>query len=310
MRTAGSAPAATTTRSRYQLAEHVQGVRNLLALRPALRPLEPLLELALRLGAGRSLLRRLPHLRSPRVSEVGDLLGGPNRVEPGLEVDGAGQLDHRRAPGAWLFGEQALGPVEPPGCDARCQLQLTPREPTGGEVRLDRALREPPEAHRLAPRAERLGQRAELIGDEDDDGVVRRLLEILEERIGGVLVHRVRTEDEVDAPVGFERTHVQVTAHLADGIDPNLVAERLEDVEVWVRPPDDPIGVSDQGAREEKGRAALPRSGRPVEQVGVSRPFDEGRSQEALRVLLFRQGLEAVHVPPSRCRSQAWSHRW
>ena len=45
-------------------------------------------------------------------------------------------------------------------------------------------------------------------GDEDDDCVRRRLLEVLEQRVGRLLVHPVGVEDEVHAPVGLERPHV------------------------------------------------------------------------------------------------------
>jgi hypothetical protein len=50
----------------------------------------------------------------------------------------------------------------------------------------------------------------------------------------------VRSKDQVHAPLRLERAHVQVAPHLADGVDPDLVAERLEHVEVGMRPPPDP----------------------------------------------------------------------
>src|SRR5439155_741912 len=62
-----------------------------------------------------------------------------------------------------------------------------------------------------------------------------RLLEILEERVRRFLVHRVRAEDQVDAAVGLERPHVQVVPELADGVDPDLISEWLEHVEIGVR---------------------------------------------------------------------------
>ena len=92
----------------------------------------------------------------------------------------------------------------------------------------DRALGEAREGDELAARPDRLGQRAEVVGDEDDDGVRRRLLEVLEQRVGGVLVHRLGAVDEVDAAVGLERPHVQVAAELADVVDADLVADRLD----------------------------------------------------------------------------------
>ena len=44
----------------------------------------------------------------------------------------------------------------------------------------------------------------------------------------------MRAEDQVDAPVGLERAHVQVVPEPADRVDPDLVAEWLEHVEVGV----------------------------------------------------------------------------
>src|SRR5205085_2177298 len=57
------------------------------------------------------------------------------------------------------------------------------------------ALRQPPKRDRLTARADRLRQRAQLVGDEHDHGVRRRLLEIFEQRVSRLLVHRVRPED-------------------------------------------------------------------------------------------------------------------
>ncbi len=56
----------------------------------------------------------------------------------------------------------------------------------------------------------------------------------------------MRAEDEIDAPVGLEGTHVQVAPELADRIDPDLVAERLEHVDVGMSPPLDSRGLADQ----------------------------------------------------------------
>src|SRR5205823_6568071 len=72
----------------------------------------------------------------------------------------------------------------------------------------DRALREPSKRNELAARPDRLGQRAEVVGDEHDHRVRRRLLEVLEESVRSVLVHRLGGVDEVDAPFGFEGAHV------------------------------------------------------------------------------------------------------
>ena len=101
----------------------------------------------------------------------------------------------------------------------------------------DRGLREAPERNELAAGADRLRQRAEPLGDEDHDRVRRRFLEILEERVGGVLVQRVGAEDQVDAPLALERPHVKVTAQLPHVVDPDLLAQRLEQVEVGMAAP-------------------------------------------------------------------------
>src|SRR5207302_4248396 len=53
-----------------------------------------------------------------------------------------------------------------------------------------RPLGKPAERHRLAARADRLRQRAEVFRDEEHHDVRRRFLEILEQRVGGILVHR------------------------------------------------------------------------------------------------------------------------
>ena len=144
----------------------------------------------------------------------------------------------RRSP-AWV--EQPLGTVEPARRHARERVERLALQPARGEKRLDRALREPAEGDELAARADRRRQQPELVGDEHDDGVRRRLLEILEKRVGGVLVQQVRAQDEIDAALGLERAHVQVAAKVADRVDPDLVAERLEDVEVGVDPPHDAL---------------------------------------------------------------------
>ena len=163
-----------------------------------------------------------------------------------------------------------------------------------------RGLREAPERNELAAGADRLGQRPEPLGDEDDDRVRRRLLEILEERVGGVLVQRVGAEDEVDAPLALERPHVQVAAQLADVVDPDLLAERLEEVEVGMAAALDARVVAEQLGREAPRELPLADPGRAVEEIGVRRPLLQRGRQQPLRLVLLRNGLEAAHVPPSQ----------
>ncbi len=68
----------------------------------------------------------------------------------------------------------------------------------------------------------------------------------------------MRAEDEVDAAVRLERAHVQVAAHLAHRVDSDLVAERLEHVQVGMRAALDAVGVAEQLAGERERRPRLP----------------------------------------------------
>ena len=158
------------------------------------------------------------------------------RARTPSRVDGARLREQRRAALGGVAVEQPLEPVEPAGRDARERGALLLVEL--GRARRDRvahrALRQPPERHELAARADRLGDRPEVVGDEHDHRVRRRLLEVLEQRVGRVVVHQVGAEDQVDAPVGLERPHVQVAPQLADRVDADHLAERLELVDVGV----------------------------------------------------------------------------
>ena len=88
---------------------------------------------------------------------------------------------------------------------------------------------------------------------------------------------------------------MQVAPQLADVVDPDLVADRLEHVEVRVRAAGDPVGVAEQLAGERGRGRALSDAGRPVQEVRVRRPIGQSRAEEALRLRLLRKGLEAVH---------------
>ena len=134
------------------------------------------------------------------------------------------------------------------------------------------ALGEPPERDELAARADRLRDRAELVGDEHDRRVERRLLQILQQRIGSVVVEQMGREQEVDPAIRLERPQVQVVVQLADDVDPDHVAERLDDPQIRVRAVDDAPGVAEPGARERERGLGLPDPCRPVEEerVGVT----------------------------------------
>ena len=103
----------------------------------------------------------------------------------------------------------------------------------------------------------------------------------------------MRVENDVHTARRLERTQVQVAAERADLVDQNLVAHRLEDVEVGMRPPLDASGVADQLAGEGVRRAALADPGRPVEEVRVCRSLRQPGGEQALRLLLLRKALEA-----------------
>jgi len=224
------------------------------------------------------------------------------RLEPRRAVDRARDLEHGLAPPRRLRVEQAVDTIEPPARDARERRRLILREArrAPGDLLPDGLLRQPPERDGLAARADRRGQRAEIVGDEHGDRIRRRLLEVLEQRVGGFVVQRMRSEDEIDAAVGLEGTHVQVVPELADRVDPDLVAERLEHVEVRVRSALDPAWVAEQRAREADRGAALPHSGRAVEEVRVRWALREGGIEQAPGLGLLRKALEACHAPPSR----------
>ena len=153
--------------------------------------------------------------------------------------------------------------------------------------------REAAKRDELAAGEDRLGQLPEVVGDEHDDRVLGRLLEVLEQRIRRGLVHRVRLEDQVHAARRLERAHVQVAPQRADLVDQHLVADRLEHVQVRVRAALDAARVADQLAGEDGRRAALADPGRAVEEVGVRRPFRERGREKALRLRLLRKALEA-----------------
>ena len=153
------------------------------------------------------------------------------------------------------------------------------------------ALGEPPERDELAARADRLGDRAELVGDEHDRRVERRLLEILQQRVGGVVVEQVRAEQEVDAAVGLERTQVEVVMELADDVDPDHVAERLDDPQVGMRALGDPARVAEQRAGERERGRRLADARRPVEEERVRVAVGERGGQQPLRLVLLRNSL-------------------
>ena len=126
-------------------------------------------------------------------------------------------------------------------------------------------------------------------------GVRRWLLEVLEQGVGGVVVQQVGAEDEVDAAVGLERPHVQVAPQLADRVDADHLAERLERIDVGVLR----ARRTDELPRERPGKLSLADPVRAVEEVCVRRPLVERRVQQALRLLLLGEAVEPRHSATS-----------
>src|SRR5581483_4526960 len=282
---------------------------DLLPLRATLGPPDVLVRLALgKIAVRERLFGSRPRLGGPLGGERQHRLSGAGRVEVRVRVHCARNAEQLVAPARRLGIEEPLDPIEPPGGDPCERGGLLRREAgrAAADLLPDGALREPPDRHELAARPDRLRQRAELVRDEHDDGVGRRLLEILEQGIRGLGVQQVGAEDEVDAPRGLERAHVQVVAQIADLVDPDLVAERFEHVEVGVRAPLDAVRLAEELARERQRGDALADPGRAVEEVGVGRfrGLRERRVEETLRLVLLDQALER-HTPSLRRTSPA-----
>ena len=249
-------------------------------------------------------LRRLPRLHPPLGDAGQEDFGAVGGLEPRIGVDGPGDVDQRLPPPGRSGIEELQRAPQTPARDPRERRQLLLAEL--GRVLANRlphrGLREAPERNELAAGANRLGQRPQPLGDEDDDGVRRRLLEILEERVRSVLVQRVGAEDEVDAPLSLERPHVEIAAQLPDVVDPDLLAERLEEIEIGMAAALDARVVAEQLRREAPRELALADAGRTVEEIGVRRPFLQRGREQPLGLVLLRNGFEAAHVPPSRSR--------
>jgi hypothetical protein len=115
--------------------------------------------------------------------------------------------------------------------------------------------------------------------------------------------------DEVDAALGLERTHVQVAAQHPYVVDPDLVADRLQEVDIGMRSALDARRISDQLRREgDRGRALADARG-PVEEVRVRGTLGEPRTQQPLSFGLLRKALEDVHGSPRRPRREDGRHQ-
>jgi hypothetical protein len=299
-----------TRRDRDQIAipggELFERREQLLSLDAALRPLHTLLEVALAEPEPLELLLRpLTRPRPRRLHAVDDPARSVGRNEVGVEVNRPRNREQLAASLDRLPVEQPLRAVEAAGRRAgkRRRLLVGQRRGALRQVVAHRALGQPPERDELAARADRLRQRAELARNEDDDGVRRRLLEVLQQRVGRVLVELLGAEHEVHAPLRLERAHVQIAPHLADGVDADHLAQRLQDVEVGMRPPLRARGIAQQLAGEGECDAPLPDAARAVEEVRVRRAVGERGPQEPLRLLLLGYGVEPAHDASSSASS-------
>ena len=85
---------------------------------------------------------------------------------------------------------------------------------------------------------------------------------------------QVRAVHEVHAPVGLERPHVQVAPQLADRVDPDHLAERVELVEIRV----ELARRAEERVAERARDLPLAHARRAVEEVRVRRPLASAAS--------------------------------
>ena len=233
------------------------------------------------------------------------------RLELGIEVRPACGRDDRGAPLTHLGVDQPARTVEPAGGDTRDRgrLGLTEIRRIHAEPVANGALGEPPERDELAARADRLRDRPELVGDEHDRRVERRLLQILQQRIGSVVVEQVSGEQEVHAAVRLERPQVQVVVELADDVDADHVAERLDDPEVRVSAFDDASRRRRAGRPRTRTRPRLADAGWAVEEERVCVAVGERGGEQPLRLGLLRNRCEGLHGSPRRAALACPSRR-
>ena len=248
--------------------------QHLLALGATLHPLDPLLGLPRsEVEACHDHLLLVLRDRAAMGNRVKKRPRGICRLELGIEVWPTCCRDDGGTPLTDLGVDETARTVEATAGDACDRRRLDFVQPGlfDGEPVSHGALGKAPERDELAAGANRLRDRAELVGDQHDRRVQRGLLEILEQRIGGVVVEQVRGEQEVHAALRLERPQVQVVVKLADDVDPDHVAERLDNPQVGVRAVDDAAGVAEPRPCECEGGVRLPHSCRPVEEEGVLR---------------------------------------
>ena len=236
--------------------------------------------------------RRVPHLvdadEQPR--------RGGGRIEGGVEVDGARDLDEGLTARGSRRVEQPLRAVEPTGGH--------PRE--RGDLVLRQARRAVLSTARTAGSDRRRNgtswHRDLIVSGSGPSSLATSTMTAygggssrsLSSASAASSFMACASSNDVDPPVRLERAHVQVAPQLAHGVDPDHLSERLQDVQVGMRAPCDPLRVSEQRAGEREREPALADAARPVEEVRMRGPVAERRAQQPLRLVLLGQLREGV----------------
>ena len=296
-------PTATTTRSRYHAPRSSSEASSSARSAPNSRAPDALVRLARRQVEAR---RRAPaRARAlPRRAPARDVEERPRPRRPGsnasLAVGGARRVEQRALRARGLRVEQPRGAVEPRRprhARGRRRCSVVELGRPGVAIQLSTARsRQPPERHELAAGADRLRERAELVGDEDERRVRRRLLEILEQRVGGVVVQPVRVEDRGtrgDRP----RTAACGGRGAARGSRRSGSSRRAprSPVQVGVRAASTRRASPSSAPRTRAPAARLPTPGGPVEEVRVRGPFGERGLEQALCLVLLGDVGEGRH---------------
>ena len=315
--TAASAPAATTTRSRYHAAEIVERREELVLLRAEARAPDALLRLAGREGRARrpaccSLLARRRAARAAGRDEHDGRRVAAGRTPRRDRRPRAAARSAARCARAASSSSRAARSRRPPATRASSRDLARPR-----------ARAPAPASHAsTAPRESRRNgtswQRERIVSGSGPSssatstsvayaGGSSRSLSSARRR---VVVHAVRVEDEVDAAIALERPHVEVVVERADLVDPDHLAERLDHPEVGVRPRVDAARVAEQRARERlRGRRACRRPRGPWKRYAWAGPSASAASSRRFASRCSGTSAKAAHGSPRRSRRRAACRR-
>ena len=142
----------------------------------------------------------------------------------------------------------------------------------------------------------------EAVGHQDDDHVVGRLFERLEQRVGRLLVEEVGVGHDVDLVPSVDGREAHVVGQLADLVDDVAGGtRRLDEVNVRVAAATHAVAlgaraatvvVAEKRARQGASRRGLAGARRPHEQVGVADVVAVGRPRAG----------SSRRAPGRRCR--------